>query len=100
MSGALARINHAADVMYAAGMGTVTIRDLRESRAAVAELIAAAEDVADEHMGLAAATRYDGKSDVVGDRVCCGVTSYRAHANDCQAVRLRAAIAACKGGEQ
>jgi hypothetical protein len=73
MSGALARINHAADVMHAGGMGTVTIRDLREASAAVAELIEALKQC-------------------ISCEFAC---------TDKEAVaRAEAAIAACKGGEQ
>lgn len=71
------------------------IRDLREARAAVAELLEASADIADEHMGLAATCKYFGEDDEVGVRACCDVVSYEPHAKDCPAVRLRAALARC-----
>lgn len=59
----------------------------------IAELLQAAKDVADEHFGAVAAIRYFGEDDEIGERVCCGVLSYEPHAADCQAVRLRSALA-------
>jgi hypothetical protein len=82
----LARIEHAADVMYAGGMGTVTILDLREASAAVAELIEAAEQI--QPWLLCPTRKTSALWMTTGDR-------RRASANDA----LKAAIAACKGGE-
>jgi hypothetical protein len=59
---------------------------------AAAELIRAASEVANEHMGVVAAINYHHDEDEVGSRVCCGVVSYAEHETDCPAVRLRAAI--------
>jgi len=68
------------------------------AKAAIEELIKAATDVANEHFGIVAGTKYNHEDDEVGERVCCGVVSYTDHADDCAAVRLRAALARV-GGE-
>ena len=65
--------------------------------AAVAELIASAEAVADEHYGPLVEVKYHGPEDEIGDRVCCGVVETQPHWHDCPAIRLRSAIAVCRG---
>lgn len=63
--------------------------DIAEARAAVAELIAAAQEVFDE---LRDADRHDGDEDGIGSRVCCGVVSYAPHSEHCSIARLGAAL--------
>lgn len=70
-----------------------------EYDSAIDKLIKVSIEVADEHFGPLAATIYDGQGDEVGSRSCCGVVSYRPHANDCIGVRLREAIVGVKAGK-
>lgn len=66
-----------------------------EARLEAAErVVEAANAVAEEHFGVLDGTKHDGEDDEVGCRICCGVVSYREHAHDCPAVRLRTALAA------
>lgn len=70
------------------------LKEHREVRDAVAELIAAAK-AANER--LIEATSYRHEDDDCGDRVCCGVIEYKDHEADCPAVRLSAALARVGG---
>lgn len=83
----------ALDSLSQANVGPLEREAVNGIRAAVAELVEVAREVADEYMGMAAACQYHHDEDEVGTRVCCGVVSYEPHAADCPAVRLRAALA-------
>jgi len=82
---------------YNARWPDAVIKEIDAARAAVAELVEAANAVAEEHFGVLDGTKHDGDDDEVGARVCCGVISYKDHAPDCPAVRLRAALARVRG---
>ena len=80
------------ELRHGAGVAHQTIAGLVAQRDALLEALKKAEE-------NGCATVYANEDDECGERGCCGVISYKPHADDCWVTMARAAIKAVEEGE-